>query len=131
MTLHVSHALGTWVAATLTLFVFSFLYKDNPLYKFAENLFVGVSAGYLMVQAYWTTIDSNLVRPLSSPRPAGLLSGSRPAGLLSGSRPAGLLSGSRPPAPTTRYSSSATAPIPSRTSRRIHRRSATTRLFGW
>lgn len=64
MTLHLSHDVGTWVAAALTMFVFSFLYKDNPLYKLAENLFVGVSAGYLMVQAYWTTIDSNLVRPL-------------------------------------------------------------------
>ena len=64
MTLHVSHDLGTWVAAALTLFVFSFLYKDNPFYKLAENLFVGVSAGYLLIQAYWTVIDSNLVRPL-------------------------------------------------------------------
>jgi len=36
-------------AALLTLFVFSFLYKDNPLYKFAEHLFVGVSAGYYIV----------------------------------------------------------------------------------
>lgn len=64
MTLHVSHDFGVWVAAALTLFVFSFLYKDNPFYKLAENLFVGVSAGYLLIQAYWTVIDSNLVRPL-------------------------------------------------------------------
>ena len=64
MTLHLSHDLGVWVAAALTMFVFSFLYKDNPLYKLAENLFVGVSAGYLMIQAYWTTIHSNLVVPL-------------------------------------------------------------------
>ncbi len=62
--MHLSHDLGVWVAAALTLFIFSFLYKDNPLYKFAEHLFVGVSAGYLMIQSYWTVIDSNLVRPL-------------------------------------------------------------------
>ena len=64
MSFHPSHDLGVWVAAALTMFVFSFLYKDNPLYKLAENLFVGVSAGYLLILNYWTVIDSNLVRPL-------------------------------------------------------------------
>jgi len=64
VSLHISHDLGIWVGALLTLCVFSFLYKDNPLYKFAEHLFVGVSAGYLMIQNYWTVIDSNLVQPL-------------------------------------------------------------------
>ena len=34
------------LAALLTICVFSFLWKDNPLYKFAEHLVVGVSAGY-------------------------------------------------------------------------------------
>ena len=43
-----SHDPGIWVGALLTLFVFSFLYKDNPFYKFAEHLFVGVSAGVLL-----------------------------------------------------------------------------------
>jgi|Deesub1362B_J571_1020462.scaffolds.fasta_scaffold00088_20 hypothetical protein len=41
-----------WVAAFLTIAIFSFLYKDNPLYRFAEHLFVGVSAGYY-VNIYW------------------------------------------------------------------------------
>ncbi len=47
-----SDLLGLWIAAILTLFIFSFLYKDNPLYKFAEHLFVGVSAGYILVRTY-------------------------------------------------------------------------------
>ena len=34
------------VAAFLTLSIFSFLYKDNPFYRFAEHLLIGVSAGY-------------------------------------------------------------------------------------
>lgn len=34
------------IAAFLTLCIFSFLYKDNPFYKFAEALFIGVSMGY-------------------------------------------------------------------------------------
>lgn len=57
---------GVWVAALMTLFIFSFLYKDNPLYKFAEHVFVGVSAGYYIVLNYWTVIHSNLVRPLQA-----------------------------------------------------------------
>ena len=56
---------GVWVAAVLTLFIFSFLYKDNPLYKFAEHLFVGVSAGYYIVLNYWTVIVANLYDPLT------------------------------------------------------------------
>ena len=38
--------LWTTLGAFLTLCTFSFLYKDNPFYKFAEHLVVGVSAGY-------------------------------------------------------------------------------------
>ncbi len=37
------------LASLLTLFTFSFLYKDNPLYKIAEHLVVGISAGYFVV----------------------------------------------------------------------------------
>ena len=44
--------LGAWVATGLTLFIFSFLYKDNPLFKLAEHLYVGVSVGYTIVKAY-------------------------------------------------------------------------------
>ncbi len=38
--------IGTWIAAFFTLAIFSFLYKDNPFYKFAEHLLVGISVGY-------------------------------------------------------------------------------------
>jgi hypothetical protein len=38
--------LGTIVAALLTISIFSFLYKENPFYRFAEHLLVGVSMGY-------------------------------------------------------------------------------------
>jgi len=41
-----------WVAAFLTLCIYSFLYRDNPFYKFAEHLLVGVSLGYY-VAIYW------------------------------------------------------------------------------
>ena len=39
--------LGVVVAAGLTLALYSFLYKDNPFFKMAENLFVGVAAAYV------------------------------------------------------------------------------------
>src|SRR5207247_5503263 len=64
MSLHLSHDLGVWVSAFLTLCVFSFLYKDNPSYKFAEHLFVGVSAGYYIILSWWTVIVPNLLQPL-------------------------------------------------------------------
>jgi MFS family permease len=41
--------LGIWVAAILTLCIFSFLYKDNPAYDVAQNLFVGLTLGYVLV----------------------------------------------------------------------------------
>ena len=41
--------IGIWVAAFLTLSIYSVLYRDNPFYRFAEHLFVGVSVGYAIV----------------------------------------------------------------------------------
>ena len=62
--MNVSTDFGVWIAALLTLCIFSFLYKDNPFYKFAEHLFVGVSAGYYMILNFWTVLVPNLVEPL-------------------------------------------------------------------
>jgi len=52
-------------SAFLTLAILSFLYKDNPFYKFAEHLFVGVSAAFWMSMGFWTTIVGNLVPRIS------------------------------------------------------------------
>ena len=51
---------GAWIAVFLTLAIFSFLYRDNPIYKAAEHIFVGVSAGYWAATYYWTQIQPNL-----------------------------------------------------------------------
>lgn len=56
-----SSSLEVWIASLLTLMVFSFLWRDNPLYKVAEHLFVGVSAAYFMVLAFWSTLWPNAV----------------------------------------------------------------------
>lgn len=53
------------LAAFLTLAIMSFMYQDNPYYKFAEHLFVGISAAYWMVMGFWSTIVGNLVPRIS------------------------------------------------------------------
>jgi hypothetical protein len=44
---------GVWVAAFLTLGIYSFLYRDNPWYRFTESVFVGISAGYWVVVLFF------------------------------------------------------------------------------
>lgn len=44
-----SEIIGLIIGFILTLFVFSFVLGDNPLYRFAVHLLVGVSAGYAAV----------------------------------------------------------------------------------
>ena len=43
-------SIGLWAAAFFTLGIFSFLYGDNPVYKIAEAVLVGVSAAYWIVR---------------------------------------------------------------------------------
>jgi hypothetical protein len=55
-----SRTIGTWIAAFLTLTIFSFLYRDNPFYKTSEAIVIGVSAAYWMVVAFWDVLIPNL-----------------------------------------------------------------------
>lgn len=59
-------AIGIWIAAALTLCIYSFLYKDNPFFKFAEHLFVGVSAGYLLTITFHDNFIPYIYDPLKS-----------------------------------------------------------------
>ena len=70
-----SRTIGIWTAAFFTLCIFSYLYKDNPFYKFAEAIVVGVSAAYAMVVAFWTTVIPNLLGKLF---PAWIQAGAMP-----------------------------------------------------
>lgn len=71
----ITHSYSSWrtfgglVAAWLTLAIFSFLYRDNPFYKFAEHLFVGIAAGYGLAVTFWQMIMPNLVYKLFTPSP--------------------------------------------------------------
>jgi hypothetical protein len=49
----------------VTLATFSFLYKDNPFYKFAEHLVVGVSAGYFVIILWHNSLKPNLFARLA------------------------------------------------------------------
>lgn len=55
---------GTWLAAFLTLAALSFLYKDNPFFRFAESLFAGVSLGYYVGIVLNQTLEPNLFTPM-------------------------------------------------------------------
>ena len=52
--------LGAWVVVFLTLCIFSYLFDDNPFYKAAEHLFIGVSAGYWAAMSFWQQVQPNL-----------------------------------------------------------------------
>ncbi len=57
-------SIGVWVAALFTIFILSFLYRDNPFYKLAESVVVGVSAAYWMTVGFWDVIVPNLLGKL-------------------------------------------------------------------
>ncbi len=52
--------IGIWLAGLFTLAIFSFLWRDNPAYKIAEAVVVGVSAAYWMVVAFHSILLPNL-----------------------------------------------------------------------
>ncbi len=58
---------GIWIAALLTIAIMSFLFGDNPLYKFVEHIFVGTSAAFGVIfifnQAIWPFIQDALISP--------------------------------------------------------------------
>jgi hypothetical protein len=51
---------GIWLGAFFTFCIFSFLYKDNPFYKLAEQVFVGLSAGYWFIYTIYSILIPNL-----------------------------------------------------------------------
>jgi hypothetical protein len=55
-----SRGFAVTMGAFFTIGIFSFLYKDNPYYKFSEAAFVGVSAGYWFVSLFWQNMYSKL-----------------------------------------------------------------------
>ena len=55
-----------WLGAFVTLALFSFLYKDNPVYKLVEHVFAGLSAGYYWGLTWDTVILQKLYYPMEA-----------------------------------------------------------------
>ncbi len=54
------------IAFLFTLMIFSYLIGDNPVFRIAVYIFVGVSAGYVAVVAWWQVLWPDLLMPLLS-----------------------------------------------------------------
>ncbi len=50
--------IGTWIASLITIAILSLVWKENPFYRSAEHLYVGISAGHAVVMAYTNVRDS-------------------------------------------------------------------------
>ena len=59
--------LGIITAVALTLAMYSFLYKDNPVFKIAENLFVGVAMGYWIIITWFNILKPDVFETLIVP----------------------------------------------------------------
>ncbi|MBE0681983.1 MAG: hypothetical protein IH589_08700 [Anaerolineales bacterium] len=53
------------ISFLFTILIFSYLIGDNPLFRIAVYIFVGVSAGYVAAIAFWQVIVPRLVYPLA------------------------------------------------------------------
>ncbi|MBU2530976.1 MAG: hypothetical protein KKD35_08080 [Elusimicrobia bacterium] len=58
--------LAGWVAAGLTIFMFSFLYKDNPFFKIAEHLYLGAGMGWLFQVSFYSVWLPKVWEPLKA-----------------------------------------------------------------
>jgi hypothetical protein len=52
-----------WIAAGLTIAIFSFLYKDNPFYKFAEHIYVGSAASFWFLYLWYFDVEPKILGP--------------------------------------------------------------------
>jgi len=56
--------LVTTITALFTLAIYSFLYRDNPVYRVAEHVFAGLSAGYYSGLIFQSVLVQQLAQPL-------------------------------------------------------------------
>jgi len=54
------------ISLLFTLLIFSYVIGDNPLFRVAVYIFVGISSGYIAAVAVWLVILPRLVYPLMS-----------------------------------------------------------------
>lgn len=62
--MHISLNPWVWIAAILTLAIFSILFKENPFYRVAEHLFLGLSVGYSLTFIWHNALWQIAFKPL-------------------------------------------------------------------
>jgi len=67
--MNLTELIWTIIGFLLTLFIFSYLFGDNFLFRFANYLLIGVSAGYLMVIIFYKVLIPKIVIPFSNGDP--------------------------------------------------------------
>jgi hypothetical protein len=56
--------IATFAAAVVTIGIFSFLYRDNSLYRVTEHLLIGLSVGFTLVLLWNSVLMPKLIIPL-------------------------------------------------------------------
>jgi hypothetical protein len=74
--------IGPIVAMLLTIMVLSYVIGDNPLFRLASHLFIGVAAGYAGALAARSVLWPGLLQPLAQAFPGKLLNAGAAATLL-------------------------------------------------
>lgn len=54
-----------WLAAVSTLAIYSILYKENPVYRFFEHLFIGLATGYGIAQLWNDVLRPSWWEPMT------------------------------------------------------------------
>lgn len=65
--------IGVIVGFILTLMVFSYIFGDNSIFRIAISVFVGVSAGYAAIVAFYNVIWPQMLQPLVFGEPSDRL----------------------------------------------------------
>lgn len=66
MSMGMADLIGAGVAFVLTLLIFSYIIGDNPFFRIALHLFVGVASGLAVVIAFYNILWPQLIQPLIS-----------------------------------------------------------------
>ncbi|MDO9300738.1 MAG: hypothetical protein Q7T89_05110, partial [Anaerolineales bacterium] len=61
------------ISFLFTLLIFSYVLGDNPLFRIAVYIFVGVSSGYIASVAWWQVVMPRLVYPFMSAISSGTM----------------------------------------------------------
>jgi hypothetical protein len=62
--MNLADVVGTLLGFVFTLFIFSYILGDNPLFRLAIYIFIGVAAGYAAAVAWYNVVWPQLLVPL-------------------------------------------------------------------